>query len=153
MDKIDIKILNELGANGRITGAEIARKIQLSLPAVTERMRKLDRSGVIEQYTVRLSRNMLGQKLLAYVQVWLDHSGASEAKAYLVSLPEVIECHHIAGDYDLLLKVLVRDTGELEELLASRIKGKPAVRRTSTTIVLSTYKEEINSKIKEDDNG
>lgn len=146
MDSVDLKILEELAANARVTGAEIARKIHLSLPAVTERLRKLDKSGVVEQYTARLNRDMLGFKLLAFVQVWLNHAGAAEARQYLVGLPEVLECHHIAGDYDLLLKVLVRDTSQLEDLLANRIKGSPAVVRTSTTIVLTSYKEEVNVK-------
>jgi Lrp/AsnC family transcriptional regulator, leucine-responsive regulatory protein len=148
MDNTDLRILDELAANSRITGAEIARKIHLSLPAVTERLRKLDKSGVIEQYTIRFSRERLGLKLLAFVQVWLEHAGASKAKEYLVSLPQVLECHHVAGDYDLLLKVLLKDTGELEELLSNKIKGSPAVTRTSTTIVMSTYKEDINIRSK-----
>jgi len=148
MDNTDLRMLDELANNSRITGADIARKIHLSLPAVTERLRKLDKSGVIEQYTVRFNREMLGLKLLAFVQVWLEHAGASAAKEYLISLPQVLECHHIAGDYDLLLKVLVKDTGELEELLSNRIKGSPAVTRTSTTIVMSTYKEDINIRSK-----
>ncbi|CAD5252726.1 MULTISPECIES: Lrp/AsnC family transcriptional regulator [unclassified Imperialibacter] len=148
MDNTDFKILDELATNSRISGADIARKIHLSLPAVTERLRKLDKSGVIEQYTVRFNSEMLGLKLLAFVQVWLEHAGASKARLYLTELPEVLECHHIAGDYDLLLKVLVKDTGELEELLSNKIKGSPAVTRTSTTIVMSTYKEDINIRSK-----
>ena len=148
MDNTDFKILDELATNSRISGADIARKIHLSLPAVTERLRKLDKSGVIEQYTVRFNREMLGLKLLVFVQVWLEHAGASKAKEYLISLPQVLECHHIAGDYDLLLKVLVKDTSDLEELLSNRIKGSLAVTRTSTTIVMSTYKEDINIRSK-----
>lgn len=144
LDKVDQKILQELAANARITGAEIARKIHLSLPAVTERMRKLDKSGIIDRYTIRYKRELLGLKLLAFVQVWLEHAKASEAKDFLVQLPEVLECHHIAGDYDLMLKVLVYDTAELETVLASKIKGQPGVTRTATTIVLSSYKEEVN---------
>lgn len=144
LDKVDQKILQELAANARITGAEIARKIHLSLPAVTERMRKLDKSGIIDRYTIRYKRELLGLKLLAFVRVWLEHARASEAKDAIVQLPEVLECHHIAGDYDLLLKVLVYDTAELETLLGSKIKGQPGVTRTATTIVLSSYKEEVN---------
>ena len=144
MDNVDRKILNELCANARVTGAEIARKVHLSLPAVTERLRKLDKSGIINQYTIRFNREELGYKVLAFIKVWVDHDQSKVAKEYILQLSEVLECHHIAGDYDLLLKVLVRDTVELEELLAVKIKGNPAISRTSTTIVLSTYKEEIN---------
>lgn len=144
LDQVDQKILRELAANARVTGAEIARKIHLSLPAVTERLRKLDRSGIIDRYTIRYKRELLGLKLLAFVRVWLEHSKASEAKDKIIAMPEVLECHHIAGDYDLLLKVLVYDTAELESLLSEKIKGLPGVTRTSTTIVLSSYKEEVN---------
>lgn len=144
MDKVDRKILNELLKNARITGAEIARKVHLSLPAVTERLRKLDQSGIIDQYTIKLNRQLLEQKTLAFIKVWIDHSKVNNAKDYLLSLDEVLECHHIAGDYDLLLKVLVKDTAQLEVLLGQKIKNNEGVTRTSTTIVLSTYKEDMN---------
>ncbi len=144
MDSIDLRILSELADNSRITGAEIARKVHLSLPAVTERLRKLDKSGIIEQYTIRYNRGMLGLKLLAYIKVWLDHAGAKAAKDHISGLGEVLECHHMAGDYDLLLKVLVKDTAELESFLSDKLKKNTTITRTSTNIVLSTYKEDIN---------
>ena len=144
MDAIDKRILKELTNNARTTGAQIARKVHLSIPAITERLRKLDKLGVIDYYTIRVNRNMLDLKLLAYIHVWLDHTKASQTKDYILRLEEVLECHHTAGDCDLLLKVLVRDTEELEELLAKKIKGNASITKTSTTIVLSTYKELIN---------
>lgn len=147
MDNTDQRILKELGANARITGAEIARKIHLSVPAVTERLRKLEKSGVIDFYTARYNREMLELRLMVYIQVWLDHAQASYAKKSLVSLDEVLECHHIAGDYDLLLKVLVKDTKDLEDLLSNKIKKTAGITRTSTTMVLNTYKEEVNRKL------
>ena len=146
MDNHDTKILQLLAGNARITGADIARKINLSLPAVTERLRKLDRSGYIDKYTIKLNRGKLDQKILAFIQVWIDHSKGGTVLENMAALNEVLECHHIAGDYDLLLKVLVRDTNALEELLVKKIKGIKSVTRTSTTIILSTYKEEINQK-------
>ena len=135
-----------LAGNARITGADIARKLNLSLPAITERLRKLDRSGHISKYTIQMNRQKLDLNLLAFIQVWIDHSKAGHVVEIIVALNEVLECHHIAGDYDLLLKVLVKDTTALEELLVKKIKGIKAVTRTSTTIILSTYKEEINVK-------
>ena len=149
MDVTDRRILKELTQNARITGAQIARKIHLSVPAVSERLRKLDKSGAIDYYTVRVNRDQLDFKLLAYIQVWLDHTKASQTKDYILRLDEVLECHHTAGDCDLLLKVLVRDTAELEELLAKKIKGNESITKTSTTIVLSTYKELINRESNE----
>lgn len=135
-----------LAGNARITGADIARKLNLSLPAITERLRKLDRSGYISKYTIQMNRQKLDLNLLAFIQVWIDHNKAGHVVENIVALNEVLECHHIAGDYDLLLKVLVKDTTALEELLVKKIKGIKAVTRTSTTIILSTYKEEINVK-------
>lgn len=146
MDRYDSKILQLLAQNARITGADIARKINLSLPAVTERLRKLDRSGYIDKYTIQVNRHQLDLHLLAFIQVWIDHSKAGTVKENIIALSEVLECHHIAGEYDLLLKVLVKDTSALEELLVKKIKSIKAVTRTSTTIILSTYKEEVNVK-------
>ena len=146
MDRYDSKILQLLADNARITGADIARKINLSLPAVTERLRKLDRSGYIDKYTIQVNRQQVGLQLLAFIQVWVDHTKAGSVKENIIALNEVLECHHIAGDYDLLLKVLVKDTTALEELLVKKIKSIKAITRTSTTIILNTYKEEVNVK-------
>jgi len=144
MDAFDSKILKLLIQNSRITGAEIARKVNLSLPAVTERLRKLASSGMIDQYTVKLNREKLGLQITAFINVWIDHTKKSHVKEQVIAMPEVLECHHGAGDNDLLLKVLVKDTAALENLLVNKIKAISAVTRTSTTIMLSSYKEEIN---------
>lgn len=147
MDVYDSKMLKLLAQNARITGAEIARKINLSVPAVTERLRKLSKSGIIDKYTIQLNRQKLSLRLMAFVFVWIDHTKNMNVKEQLTALNEVLECHHIAGDSDLLLKVLVKDTTALEELLVNKIKAIKSVTRTSTTIVLSSYKEEMNAKI------
>lgn len=144
MDAFDGKILKLLVQNSRITGADIARKVNLSLPAVTERLRKLAASGVIDQYTVKLNREKLGLYITAFINVWIDHTKKGHVKEQVTAMPEVLECHHVAGDNDLLLKVLVKDTAALENLLVNKIKAINAVTRTSTTIILSSYKEEIN---------
>ena len=146
MDKFDSKILRLLIQNARITGADIARKINLSLPAVTERLRKLGRSGIIDSYTIRVNRETLSLRLLAFINVWIDHSKNNNVKDQIIAIDEVLECHHVAGDYDLLLKVLVADTAALENLLVNKIKAIKGIARTSTTIILRSYKEEINSK-------
>jgi Lrp/AsnC family leucine-responsive transcriptional regulator len=146
MDRYDSRILQLLADNARITGADIARKINLSLPAVTERLRKLERSGFIEKYTIKLNRQQLNLQLLAFIQVWIDHTKSGSVKEQLIALNEVLECHHTAGEYDLLLKVLVKDTSALEDLLVKRIKSIKAITRTNTTIILNTYKEEVNTK-------
>jgi Lrp/AsnC family leucine-responsive transcriptional regulator len=148
MDGFDHKILKLLIQNGRTTGADIARKVNLSLPAVTERLRKLGKSGAIDSYTVKLNREKLALHLLAFIHVWVDHTKNVNVKDQVVAMNEVLEVHHVAGDYDLLLKVLVEDTTALEEFLVNKLKAIKAITRTSTTIILSTYKEEINPVLK-----
>ncbi len=147
MDTFDTKILKLLIQNSRVTGAEIARKVNLSLPAVTERLRKLAKSGMIDKYTIKLNREKLALHITAFINVWIDHTKNTNVKDQLVAMGEVLEVHHVAGDCDLLLKVMVKDTVALEELLVNKIKALKAITRTSTTIILSTYKEEINPKI------
>lgn len=146
MDKVDSKILRLLIDNSRITGADIARKINLSLPAVTDRLRKLGKAGIIDSYTIRINREKLSLRLMAFINVWIDHTKSTNVKEQVTAMDEVLECHHVAGDCDLLLKVLVTDTAALEALLVNKIKTIKGVARTSTTIILSSYKEEINSK-------
>jgi Lrp/AsnC family leucine-responsive transcriptional regulator len=148
MDEFDKKILRLLLQNARMTGADIGRKVNLSIPAVTERLRKLSRSGMIDKYTVKLNRAALSMNLLAFIQVWIDHTRGGSAKEQIAGLAEVLECHHIAGDCDMLLKVLVKDTAALEDLLVNKIKTNKAVTRTSTIIVLTSHKEEMNPVIR-----
>jgi Lrp/AsnC family leucine-responsive transcriptional regulator len=132
--------------NSRISGADIARKINLSLPAVTERLRKINRSGVIDRYTIKVNREKLSLHLLAFINIWIDHTKNVSVKDQIISIDEVLECHHMAGDCDLLLKVLVKDTAALENLLVHKIKSIKGITRTSTTVALSSYKEELNAK-------
>jgi Lrp/AsnC family leucine-responsive transcriptional regulator len=80
MDAYDGKMLKLLVQNARITGAEIARKIHLSVPAVTERLRKLTKSGVIDKYTILLNRQKLSLNVMAFIYVWIDHTKKYQRK-------------------------------------------------------------------------
>lgn len=151
MDKTDYKILNLLVENSRISGADIARQVHLSLPAVSERLRKLNKLGVISSHTVKLNSDKLGLDLRAYVKVWLNHKLSSSALSRILQIEEVLECHHMAGDYDLLLKVLVKGTKDLDKMLTDKLKIIEGVERSSTMVVLDTYKEEINRKMNAND--
>ncbi|MDW3191786.1 MAG: Lrp/AsnC family transcriptional regulator [Cytophagales bacterium] len=153
MDIVDAKIIELLMANSRISGADIARRVHLSLPAVTERLRKLSETGVIESYTVKLSNDHFDWRLKAFIKVWVDHELAENIVQAVTACPPVLECHHIAGDFDLLLKVLVKDTHELEYFLTKQLKVIKGISRTSTTIVLDTYVEKINRTSKDEPSG
>ncbi len=144
LDDVDLRLLSTLGQRGRATWAELAQLLGLSPPAVAERARKLEERGVIRGYTVLLEPEALGFGLLAFVEVWLEGKAQKEGFLELVAtLSEVLECHHIAGDSDYLLKVRCQNTKVLEELVSEKLKGSSAVARTRTTVVLSSSKEAV----------
>jgi Lrp/AsnC family transcriptional regulator, leucine-responsive regulatory protein len=146
MDAIDTAILRELRENGRASASEIGRKVSLSVPAVTERIRKLESAGIIRQYTVRISREKTGKALTAFILVCVG--GTQHAQTFrdaVVRQPCVLECHHVAGAYDYLLKVAAEDTQALEIFITKTLKTFPGVTGTNTIISLLTLKEEINA--------
>lgn len=145
MDAIDQRILEQLRLNSRTTSSDISKAVNLSLPAVTERIRKMEEAGIIEHYTVKLSRDQLGFKLLAYVFVNLEKPAhISNFCTAIVACAAVLECHHVAGEYDYLLKVLVKDTKSLDDFLSHTLKEITGVVKTNTIISLATLKEAIN---------
>lgn len=143
MDAFDEEIIRLMKENGRITHSEIGKRIHLSLPAVSERIRKLEAAGWICGYTVRLNREAMGQGLLAFLFVTLDRpEHIAPFRKAMLEEGAVLECHHLAGNFDYLLKIAVSNTRELELLLSERIKTIPGVVKTSTMIALCTVKEE-----------
>ena len=111
MDKTDLTILDYMKENGRSTASEISKKIHLSIPAVSERIRKLEESNIIEKFTVKVNREILGYKLLAMIFVSIDETAhIQNFRNSIIEYEEVLECYHIAEEYDYMLKVLVRDT-------------------------------------------
>lgn len=145
VDIIDAKILEVLKQNGRSTASDISKKVNLSIPAVSERIRKLEEANVIEQYTVRVNREKMGYKLLAIIFANIDHTAnIQQFREVIVQFSEVMECHHMAGEYDYMLKVLVEDTAQLEIFLSEKLKSIRGVRTSNTLIVLSTLKEKLN---------
>ncbi|AOT68576.1 Lrp/AsnC family transcriptional regulator [Geosporobacter ferrireducens] len=145
MDDIDYGILQQLKENARIQVSEISRKVNLSIPAVSERIRKLDESGIIEKYTIKLNREKLGYKLMAFIFVNIEKTEYIEAfRKSIKQYNTVLECHHLAGEYDYILKVVEKDTKALEEFITQRLKRIKGVYKTNTIISLSSIKEEVN---------
>ena len=145
MDCIDLCILEALRKNARTPASAIAKLANLSVPAILERIKKLSSSGVIERFTIQLNRRRMGETLLAFVFVRLESAADTMFfREKTIAFPCVLECHHIAGDYDYLLKVSVADTSLLEEFLSMQLKQIPGVLATNTLIVLTTLKEEFN---------
>jgi Lrp/AsnC family leucine-responsive transcriptional regulator len=143
LDSLDIKILEGLNKNGRVTWSELAHHLQLSSPSIAERVKRLEEKEIIRGYTVKLNYVELGYTMTAFVAVTLEHPKyiANFTKAIQV-LSEVEECHHVAGEDDYFLKVRCCTNQHLDEFLNTKLKVISGVARTRTTIALSTIKEE-----------
>jgi Lrp/AsnC family leucine-responsive transcriptional regulator len=145
MDAIDCAILNELKENGRASASEISKKVSLSIPAVAERIRKLEQAEIIQQYTIKINRKKTEKNLLAFI--FVNIKGPENIDNFRNTITQhncVLECHHIVGVYDYLLKVVIEDTQALEDFLSNKLKKIPGVSSSNTVIALKTLKEEIN---------
>jgi Lrp/AsnC family leucine-responsive transcriptional regulator len=140
MDNIDIKIIRLLQENARITASEISSVINLSIPAVSERLKKLEASGVIKQYTTILDPQHFDKTLMALVFITLERPRFSDIFAEFVKKQnDILECHYLAGDFDYAIKIATENTATLQELL-NRIKSVQGVQKTRTIVILSTAK-------------
>lgn len=143
MDSIDYEILTCLKENSRENATNIGAKINLSTSAVIERIKKLEASGLIKQYTVIIDQSVLGRDLNAFITVRLEHPKYYENFVNHIQMNSFItECHYVAGDFDFILKVVADNRKKLEEIL-HYIKSISGVSFTRTSVVLSENKNEI----------
>jgi Lrp/AsnC family transcriptional regulator, leucine-responsive regulatory protein len=139
MDAIDLTLLTLLADNARTTFADLATATELSGPSTAERVRKLEERGAILGYSARIAPEALGLGLTALVAVTL--AGPEYREKFLsgiAALPGVVECHHVAGDDDYVIKAHVAGTSGLEAFVSGGLKALPGVVRTRTSVVLST---------------
>lgn len=143
LDAIDCQILTLLQDDGRISNAELARRIDLSPPATYMRLKALEDQGYVRRYVALLEPEKLGFDLLCFVQVTLQIHSLAQIQSFrtaIQGMPEVLECHHVTGEYDYLLKVVVRNRKDLETFLLERLTPTPGVARIHTSMVLSEVK-------------
>ena len=149
MDTKDIQILELLQQNGRATASEISKIVELSVPAVGERIKKLTDQGLIKGYATVLDHKKAGLDLTAFVFIVSEHSdNYDEFVRNARESRSVLECHSIMGSGSHLLKVRAKNSQALEDLLYE-IQNWPGVNRTQSNLVLSTYKETLNIDLKE----
>ncbi len=141
IDEIDRRILMILQENARTSNADIARAVSMAPSAVLERVRKLERKGVITGYEARIDPSAVELDLTAFTFVKTEEPvGAIDTGQQLAGVPGVQEVHYVAGSAAYLIKVRVPDTRSLADLL--KVIGRlPTVRDTNTTVVLQTVKE------------
>src|SRR6266511_273231 len=141
LDRVDLKILYILQNDGRRRLADIADEVELSAPAVMERVKKLEANGVIKGYQALVDGKKVGKDITAFIGVSIGNKRDMDRFAsQMMSYQDVLECHHVTGDESFVLKVKSADTGSLEKLLG-QIRSVEGVTRTITKVVLSTAKE------------
>ena len=143
LDKMDRKVLRLLQENSRMSSAELARQVNLSAPGLHKRLKKLEQNGIIDRYVTLINRQALGLDLLCFAQVSLAHHQPECISNFcdrVQGLPEVLECHHLVGEFDYLLKFVVVDRQHLEKLLREKISPIPGVDKIRTSIVLHEVK-------------
>jgi Lrp/AsnC family leucine-responsive transcriptional regulator len=153
LDATDLKILHILQLNGRARLADIAGEVELSAPAVMERVKKLESSGVIKGYLALVDAKKLGKDITAFIGVSINHQRDVDKFAkHILQYPDVLECHHVTGEESFILKVKSENTASLEKLLG-QLRSVEGVTRTVTNVVLSTAKEnpavELNGRLAE----
>ena len=142
MDEIDRMIVETVQSDGRVTSAALAEATGLSVSAASDRLRRLQDRGVIVGWSARVDPEAVGLGLLAFVFVLVErteHNAPFLAAA--AALPEVLELHHVTGEWSYLLKVRAASPRALEWLITDRIKAIPGVARSMTFIALSSSKE------------
>ncbi len=142
-DDVDRAILRELQADGRATNLELARRVGLSAAATHARVRALERRGAIRGYAAIVDREVMGFDLLCLISISMQvhqYESVGRLRDVIRAMPEVLECHHLTGEYDYLLKVALRNRRELERFVVERLTPLPGVARIHTSLVLSEVK-------------
>jgi DNA-binding Lrp family transcriptional regulator len=143
LDETDKTILRLLQTDGRVSNAEIARQVGLSAPATHARVKRLEETGVVRQYSTLLDREAMGFDMVCFISVSLQlhqFEAIERFKELVQDMPEVLECHHITGEFDYLLKAVFRSRDELQEFVVNKLTPIPGMARINTSLVLIEIK-------------
>lgn len=147
LDRVDRKILEELGRDGRISVAELSRRVNLSKTPCQARIKRLETEGYILGYRAVIDPKMLGRPHVAFVEVKLSDTRAAALNAFnkaVRALPEVEQCHMIASSFDYLLKVRTKDIADYRAVLGEKISALPHVAHTSTHVSMESVKDDAD---------
>jgi Lrp/AsnC family transcriptional regulator, leucine-responsive regulatory protein len=140
-DAIDLQIIEILQEQGRIALVKLGEQVGLSAPSAIERVKKLEDGGIITGYHASVNARLLGKDVAAFIGVSIsDPRAIGQFEQTVERLDDVLECHHVTGEYTVLLKVKTRNTTSLEELIRA-IRMINGVSQTETMVVLSTHTE------------
>ncbi|ACR02576.1 MAG TPA: winged helix-turn-helix transcriptional regulator [Thauera aminoaromatica] len=146
LDRTDLKILDLLQKNGRLTMTELAHQVGLSATPCTERVRRLEREGAITGYHARVDPRALGRPLLVFVELKLaakSNDAFERVKKELAFVPEVMECHLVSGDFDYLIKARISEMSDYRRLLGNILLKLPSATESRSYVVMEEVKESL----------
>ena len=144
LDKVDRKILEILQKNAKITNAQLSKEIGLSPAPTLERVKKLEQSGVIDSYHAKLNTAKIGLGISTFVQIKLTGHDKESIRIFIEAInkiDEVIECHHVTGTSDFILRVIARDIASYQQLMLEKVNEVPVVDSLQSLVILSTFKD------------
>lgn len=143
LDEIDKNLLKLLQTDSKKTTKELSSKLNLSVTAVYERVKKLEREGIIEKYVVLLNRKKIEKGFVVFCHIKLiQHTKEflTKFESQVIKLNEVLECHHVSGDYDYILKIVLKDMEEYREFLVEKLTTLEHIGSTHSTFMISEVK-------------
>ncbi len=144
LDKIDRKILDILQSNAKITNAQLSKEIGLSPAPTLERVKKLENSGIIKSYHAKLDTDKIGLGVSTFVYVTLKGHNKQNIDVFLEEIhmiDEIIECHHITGSGDFILRVIAQDIANYQKLMLEKVSDISVVDNLQSMVILSTFKD------------
>ena len=143
LDPIDKKLLLLLQTDSKRTNKELSLKLNLSVTAVYERIKKLEREKIIEKYVVVLNKSKIEKGFVVFCHLKLlqhSHEFLTHFESEVVKLHEILECHHVSGDYDYILKIVVKDMAAYREFLVNKLTTLQHIGSTQSTFMISEVK-------------
>jgi Lrp/AsnC family leucine-responsive transcriptional regulator len=147
LDKLDRHILRLLQEDARMSMKDLAEQVGLSLTPCIERVRRMERDGVITGYYARINPAAVGAKLLVFVEITLNQKSASafdQFRREVLRIPEVMECHLVSGDFDYLIKARIREMAEYRKLLGDMLLQLPGAAQSKSYVVMEEIKETLS---------
>lgn len=143
LDKTDLKILEMLQGNARLTIKEIAAQLNLSTTPIFDRMKRMEKEGVIDRYVALVNPSKIGKKLFVFIHISLKEHGKVAVDTFveqIVVFPEVIECYHVAGDSDFILKVALDDIEAYNQFALEQLSSVENIAKVDSRFCLSVRK-------------
>lgn len=144
LDKTDLKILKHLQEDGRMSNLDLAQKVGLSATPTFERVKKLEKSKIIKSFHAELDAERLGLGIQTFMLVSLSQTKGDAVPNFIKQIqeiPEIVECYHVTGSSDYVVKIIVEDIAAYESLAMDKIRHISEISKTTTMVILSTIKK------------